>query len=156
MLPWGAFRPSPSPPPLPRFPQDARAGVVAKMKELGFLDKIDPHKNRVGTSYRSKAIIEPYVSKQWFVKMDGFKQPLIDAVKEGKVNLVPANWDSTYYNWIENLRDWCISRQLWWGHRIPIWYGRGGACGRQSSGRGGGCGPGVVRYEGQAEALFGS
>ena len=100
---------------------EAREAVVARMKELGFLEKIEPHTLRIGLSYRSKAIIEPYLSKQWFVKMSAFKQQLIDAVKHDHVKLIPKNWENTYFHWIENLRDWCISRQLWWGHRIPIW-----------------------------------
>ncbi|GAB4188908.1 MAG: valine--tRNA ligase [Simkaniaceae bacterium] len=100
----------------------ARQAVIKRMKELGLLEKIVPHKHRVGVSYRSKAVIEPYLSKQWFVKMKPFKQKLLDAVNNGKVSLIPDYWKSTYFHWIENLRDWCISRQLWWGHRIPIWY----------------------------------
>jgi len=101
---------------------EARKAVVNNMHELHLLDKVEPHRLHVGVSYRSKAVIEPYLSKQWFVKMSGFKQDLLKAVKEKKVKLIPENWESTYFHWIENLRDWCISRQLWWGHRIPIWY----------------------------------
>ncbi len=102
--------------------EDAREAIVAAMKERGLLIKIEPHKHRVGISYRSKAVIEPYLSKQWFVRMTGFKQQLRSAVEEKRVILIPSNWENTYFHWIDNLRDWCISRQLWWGHRIPIWY----------------------------------
>lgn len=102
--------------------EEARIAVVQGMTELGLVEKIEPHLNRVGVSYRSKATIEPYMSKQWFVRMEGFAQTLRAAVKEGKTQLIPKNWDNTYFHWIDNLRDWCISRQLWWGHRIPIWY----------------------------------
>ena len=105
---------------------EARRHVVKRMEELGHLEKITPHTHRVGLSYRSKAVIEPYVSKQWFIKMESFKQKLIDAVKKEKVKIIPKNWENTYFHWIENLRDWCISRQLWWGHRIPIWYHESG------------------------------
>ena len=101
---------------------EARESVVAALKEIDLIDKIEPHTHRVGVSYRSKAVIEPYLSKQWFVKMSHFKEQLIDIVKDDRVKLVPDHWKSTYFHWIENLRDWCISRQLWWGHRIPIYY----------------------------------
>lgn len=103
------------------FPE-ARTAIVKKMEEAGLLEKVEPHTNRVGISYRSKAAIEPCLSKQWFVKMEGFAKTLNEIVKDKKVRIVPENWNNTYFHWIENLRDWCISRQLWWGHRIPIWY----------------------------------
>lgn len=102
--------------------EDARMAVVQAMKEQGLLIKVEPHRHRVGISYRSKAVIEPYLSKQWFVRMSGFKEMLRKVVQEKKVRLIPSNWENTYFHWIDNLRDWCISRQLWWGHRIPIWY----------------------------------
>ncbi|MES2121375.1 MAG: valine--tRNA ligase [Chlamydiota bacterium] len=101
---------------------EAREAVVAAMQKLGLVAKIEPHRNRVGISYRSKAVIEPYLSKQWFVRMSGFKDKLRSVVESKKVKLIPSNWENTYFHWIDNLRDWCISRQLWWGHRIPIWY----------------------------------
>lgn len=100
----------------------ARKAVTEAMKSQGLLEKIAPHTLRAGLSYRSKAIIEPYMSKQWFVRMAPFQQPILQQVEDGTVKLVPAHWINTYRHWISNLRDWCISRQLWWGHRIPIWY----------------------------------
>lgn len=102
--------------------QEARDKVVQDLKSLGFLAKIDPYQNRVGVSYRSKAVIEPFISKQWFIKMDAFKEAMKSAVKDGRIKLIPKQWENTYFHWIDNLRDWCISRQLWWGHRIPIYY----------------------------------
>lgn len=104
--------------------QDAREAVTNAMKEMGHFVKAVPYLNRVGVSYRSKAIIEPHLSKQWFVKMTAFKELLKDVVRSGKTKLTPAHWNATYFHWIDNLHDWCISRQLWWGHRIPIWYHR--------------------------------
>ena len=101
---------------------EAREAVVNELRRLGFLEKIEPHQNRVGISYRSKATIEPMLSKQWFVKLSAFKESLHTYVSSKKVRLVPSSWEHTYFQWIDNLRDWCISRQLWWGHRIPIWY----------------------------------
>jgi valyl-tRNA synthetase len=102
----------------------ARTAVVEALQKLNLVEKIEPHVHRVGISYRSKAKIEPFLSEQWFVRMDEFGQKLRRCVDEGRVKLVPQHWESTYFHWIDNLRDWCISRQLWWGHRIPVWYHR--------------------------------
>lgn len=105
--------------------EEARVAVVKAMQALNLVEKIEPHINRVGVSYRSKATIEPYMSKQWFVKMSPeFANRMDSAVKEGRTQLIPANWENTYFHWVNHLRDWCISRQLWWGHRIPIWYNK--------------------------------
>ncbi|MBS4167465.1 valine--tRNA ligase [Parachlamydia sp. AcF125] len=103
---------------------EAREAVVQELKALGLVEKIEPHVNRVGVSYRSKAVIEPYISKQWFVRMGEFGKKLRHIIENKQVSLTPKNWENTYFHWIDHLRDWCISRQLWWGHRIPIWYNK--------------------------------
>jgi len=104
--------------------EEARVAVVKKMQTLGLLEKIERHTLRVGVSYRSKAVIEPYLSKQWFVKMSPFVGKLKSIVQDGLVKILPPVWEQTYFHWISHLRDWCISRQLWWGHQIPIWYNK--------------------------------
>jgi len=102
--------------------EQAREKVLLELQRLNLLLKTEPHTLRVGLSYRSKAVVQPYLSKQWFVKVTHFKEKLISAVRDKRIKLIPPHWEATYFHWIENLRDWCISRQLWWGHRIPIWY----------------------------------
>lgn len=99
-----------------------RKAIVSDMEQAGALVKIEPTKHEVGTCYRCHTSVEPRVSKQWFVKMEPLAKPAIDVVRQGKVKFIPERFDKTYYNWMENIRDWCISRQLWWGHRIPAWY----------------------------------
>ncbi len=105
---------------LDRF--ECRKQIVNDLKELGFLDKIEPHAHNVGHCYRCHSSIEPIVSKQWFVKMDDLAKPAISVVKNKSIRFTPSRFTKIYYNWMENIKDWCISRQLWWGHRIPVYY----------------------------------
>ena len=102
--------------------EEARKAIVKDLDEGGFLVKIEPIKHNVGSCYRCGTVVEPRVSKQWFVKMEPLAKPAIDVVREGKIRLIPERMEKIYYNWMENIKDWCISRQLWWGHRIPAWY----------------------------------
>ncbi|MDE7266306.1 MAG: valine--tRNA ligase [Lachnospiraceae bacterium] len=101
---------------------EARAAIVAELDKMGLLVKIEDHSHNVGTHDRCKTTIEPLVKQQWFVKMDELIKPAVNAVKNGEIKLIPERMDKTYYNWTDNIRDWCISRQLWWGHRIPAYY----------------------------------
>jgi valyl-tRNA synthetase len=101
---------------------DARKQIVKDLEEGGFLIKIEPIKHNVGTCSRCHSVIEPRVSTQWFVHMDPLAKPAIDVVKDEKINIIPKRMEKVYYNWMENIKDWCISRQLWWGHQIPAWY----------------------------------
>ena len=101
---------------------ECRKAIVKDLEEGGFLVKIEPHTHNVGTCYRCGTTVEPRVSMQWFVKMKPLAEPAIDCVKSGKTKFVPERFDKVYFHWMENIRDWCISRQLWWGHRIPAYY----------------------------------
>ena len=100
----------------------ARDAIVADLEREGLLEKVEPYQNRVGHCYRCKTIVEPRGSIQWFVETKPLAEPAIAAVNDGRITIVPERFTRTYLSWMENIRDWCISRQLWWGHRIPVWY----------------------------------
>jgi len=100
----------------------ARESVVRDLDALGLLEKVDDHKLVVPRGDRSHSVIEPYLTDQWFVRAEPLAKPSIQAVKDGRIKFIPENWSKTYFNWMENIQDWCISRQIWWGHRIPAWY----------------------------------
>ncbi len=101
---------------------EARKRVLEDLEALGLVAKVEPHRHNVGSCYRCDTTVEPRVSLQWFVRMEPLAQPAIEAVRDGSTEFVPDRFAKTYFNWMENIRDWCISRQLWWGHRIPAWY----------------------------------
>ena len=101
---------------------EARGVIIEDLKENGFLEKVEPHPFSAGHCYRCSTIIEPYLSKQWFVKMKPLAKPAIEAVRQGKIKFHPNRWSKVYLNWMENIQDWCISRQIWWGHRLPVYY----------------------------------
>ncbi len=106
---------------------EARERLWADMEAAGLTIKVEPHTQRVPRSERSGEVIEPLVSSQWFVKMDGMARKGCDAVRDGSIQIIPQRFEKVYFNWLENIQDWCISRQLWWGHRIPVWYADGHA-----------------------------
>ncbi|MBW2341959.1 MAG: valine--tRNA ligase [Deltaproteobacteria bacterium] len=101
---------------------ECREKIVEDLKESGLLERIEPYRNAIGHCYRCKTMIEPLLSKQWFVKIGPLAEKAIAAVKEGRTKIVPSNWEGVYYEWMNNIKDWCVSRQIWWGHRIPAWY----------------------------------
>ena len=104
----------------------ARKAVVKDLEKQNLIEKIDSHTMMVPRGDRTNSVIEPYMTDQWFVKIKPLAEPAIDAVKNGDIRFVPENWEKTYFNWMENIEDWCISRQIWWGHRIPAWYDKNG------------------------------
>jgi valyl-tRNA synthetase len=104
----------------------ARTKIIEDLEALDLIEKIEPHKLMVPRGDRSNAVIEPWLTDQWYVRIAPLAEPAIKAVETGRIRFVPGNWDRTYYEWMRNIKDWCISRQLWWGHRIPAWYGSNG------------------------------
>jgi valyl-tRNA synthetase len=109
---------------LDRF--EARKRIVTELESLGLIEKIEPHKLKVPRGDRTNAVIEPYLTDQWYVKIAPLAEPALRAVEQGRTRFVPENWTKTYYEWMRNIKDWCVSRQLWWGHRIPAWYDEAG------------------------------
>ncbi len=101
---------------------ECRDKIVRELEEKGLLEKIEPYNLGVGKCYRCKTIVEPSLSLQWFLKMKPLAEPAIEAVRSQRVRIIPEMWEKVYFEWMENIRDWCISRQIWWGHRIPVWY----------------------------------
>jgi len=106
---------------------DARKQIVADLKAAGLLEQIEPHKMMIPRGDRSGAIVEPYLTDQWYVKIEPLAKPAIEAVENGSIRFIPENWNKTYFDWMHRIEDWCISRQLWWGHRIPAWYAPDGS-----------------------------
>lgn len=109
---------------------EARNLVVADLKEKGFLRKIEPHKVSMGHCYRCQTVVEPYLTPQWFVAIKPLAGPAIGAVRQGDIRIIPEGWSNSYFAWMENIKDWCVSRQIWWGHQIPAWYCR--SCDREN------------------------
>jgi valyl-tRNA synthetase len=101
---------------------EARKLIVAELEREGFLEKTEPHKLSVGHCYRCQTVIEPYLTPQWFVDIKPLAKPAITVVQEGKIRIIPEGWSNSYFAWMENIKDWCVSRQIWWGHQIPAWY----------------------------------
>lgn len=103
-------------------PSEARKLIVAELEQKGFLEKTEPHKLSMGHCYRCHTIIEPYLTPQWFVDIKPLAKPALTMVQEGKIRIIPEGWSNSYFAWMENIKDWCVSRQIWWGHQIPAWY----------------------------------
>ncbi len=124
------------PPPyrgLDRF--EARTRVVAEFQRLGLLERVESHRSAAGHCYRCDTVVEPRLSDQWFVRMQPLARPALEAYRQGRLTFIPGFQGENYANWMENIRDWCISRQLWWGHRIPVWYCDADGCGRMTVAR---------------------
>jgi valyl-tRNA synthetase len=109
---------------------EARSLVLTDLKAKGFLRKIEPHKLSVGHCYRCQTVVEPYLTPQWFVNIQPLARPAIGAVRQGDIRIIPEGWSNSYFAWMENIKDWCVSRQIWWGHQIPAWYCR--SCDREN------------------------
>jgi valyl-tRNA synthetase len=110
--------------------REAREQIVEILHSRGLLLKVEDHRHAIGKCYRCKTVVEPFLSPQWFVKTKPLAEPAIEAVRSGKIKLIPEGWENTYFAWMENIKDWCISRQIWWGHQIPAWYCKGTDVGR--------------------------
>ena len=101
---------------------EARDEIVAELREKGFLETVERHRHAIGHCYRCQTVIEPYLTPQWFVDIKPLAEPAMQVVRDGKIRIVPEGWSNSYFAWMENIKDWCISRQIWWGHQIPAWY----------------------------------
>jgi len=100
----------------------ARVAVVQALDEQGFLVRVDPYRHAVGKCYRCQTVIEPYLTPQWFVRIGPLAEPAVRAVRQGEIRIIPEGWENSFFAWMENIKDWCVSRQIWWGHQIPAWY----------------------------------
>jgi valyl-tRNA synthetase len=101
---------------------ECRKAVLKDLRDAGLIDRQEKHIHSIGQCYRCKTVIEPLPALQWYVKVDSLAQDAVNAVKNGQIRIIPRSWENTFFAWMESIRDWCISRQIWWGHRIPAWY----------------------------------